>query len=185
MKEKLTQLSKIISQALRHSPSEYKLKIDGQGWVSITELLLALQSKDDQWRNLCASDLEEMIKCFPKQRHEIKSGKIRALYGHSFKEKILKEAKIPPCILYHGTSLQAGKLICKAGLKPMKRHYVHLSIDLELAMQVGGRKTLNPIILTIRAKEANHNGIKFYLGNENIWLADYIPPEYIDLHFDR
>lgn len=185
MKEKLTQLSKVISHALRHSPSEYNLKLDAQGWSSITELLIALQSKDDQWKDLCASDLEEMIECISKQRHEIKSGKIRALYGHSFKEKILKEAKIPPCFLYHGTSLQAEKLICKLGLKPMKRHYIHLSIDSELAMQVGGRKTLNPILLTIRAKEANQNGIKFYFGNENIWLADYIPPEYIDLHFGR
>lgn len=184
MKEKLTQLSKIISHALRHSPSEYKLKIDEQGWASITDLLIALQSKDEQWKDLSASDLEEMVKCFPKQRHEIKSGKIRALYGHSLKEKILKKSVAPPSILYHSTSLQAGKLICKTGLKPMKRHYVHLSTDAELAMQVGSRKTLNPILLTIRAEEANQNGIRFYMGNENIWLADHIPPEYIDLNFN-
>jgi putative RNA 2'-phosphotransferase len=51
----------------------------------------------------------------------------------------------------------------------------------ETAKQVGLRKNSQTKILMIRAKQAHENGIQFYLGNENIWLADFIPANYIDL----
>ena len=36
-----------------------------------------------------------------------------------------------------------------------------------------------PCILTVDAKRAWNEGIKFYLGNEKVWLADAIPSKYI------
>ena len=36
-----------------------------------------------------------------------------------------------------------------------------------------------PCILTVDAKGAWNEGIKFYLGNEKVWLADAIPSKYI------
>ena len=36
-----------------------------------------------------------------------------------------------------------------------------------------------PCILVIDAKKAWDEGIKFYLGNEKVWLADVIPGKYI------
>jgi RNA:NAD 2'-phosphotransferase (TPT1/KptA family) len=33
--------------------------------------------------------------------------------------------------------------------------------------------------LEIAAAQAHILGFKFYPGNEQIWLADYIPPEFI------
>jgi len=53
------------------------------------------------------------------------------------------------------------------------------------ALQIGERKYKHPTILLVKAKIAYQNKINFYLGNERVWLADYIPPEFItsDLRF--
>ncbi|WP_376740509.1 RNA 2'-phosphotransferase [Listeria cossartiae] len=36
-------LSKEVSYVLRHTPREYELEIDKQGWVSVAQLLYALK----------------------------------------------------------------------------------------------------------------------------------------------
>jgi putative RNA 2'-phosphotransferase len=69
-----------------------------------------------------------MILLATKQRHELRDGRIRALYGHSTSRRIKKVAKQPPEILYHGTDAKVASLIILEGLKPIARQYVHLSI---------------------------------------------------------
>ena len=63
----------------------------------------------------------------------------------------------------------------------MGRQYVHLSLDLETAVAVGRRKSNDPIIITVRAEDAWNAGVVFYEGNEKVWLADLVPPEFLDL----
>lgn len=175
---RLEELSKEISYALRHAPLEYGLEVDDEGWVPIEQLLDA-SHKEKRWKNICGADLSKMIEQSEKKRHEIKEGNIRALYGHSLPMKILKEEKIPPNILYHGTARESVKSILENGLLPRSRQYVHLSQDLETAKKVGKRHDVKPIILTIDAKTACSEGVKFYVGNEKVWLADEILPKYI------
>jgi putative RNA 2'-phosphotransferase len=94
---------------------------------------------------------------------------------------ISKEPIVPPAILYHGTTHKAAQIILKDGLKPMKRQYVHLSVDTDTAVQVGKRRDSEPAILKIDAAKAHSDGVKFYKGNDKVVLADYIPPEYISM----
>ena len=61
----------------------------------------------------------------------------------------------------------------------MGRQYVHLSVDIATAKQVGSRKSAEPEIMLIRAREAHSEGVCFYIGNEHVWLADNIPPKFI------
>ena len=49
-----------------------------------------------------------------------------------------------------------------------------------MARQVGGRHDSYPVILRINAKAAVANGIKFYIGNDEVWLCDELPAEYIE-----
>lgn len=65
----------------------------------------------------------------------------------------------------------------------MQRQYVHLSTDTETAVIVGKRRDKKPIILEIDAKTAHENGVKFYHGNQGVWLADPIDVMYI--HFSE
>ena len=171
-------LRKIVSYALRHAPWEYELELDGEGWVEIEQLLTALRY-DTEWKEITENELSKMIEVSDKKRHEILDVKIRALYGHSVPQKILKESSTPPSILYHGTKSYLVQQILSEGIQPMGRQYVHLSVDIDTAEIVGKRKDSDPVILQIQAEQAFNEGIKFYRGNNIVWLADHIPPKYI------
>jgi putative RNA 2'-phosphotransferase len=176
----MQQLSRVVSHALRHEPWLYELELDEHGWVSIELLLDSLRKEKPEWAPLEEADLIAMIERSEKKRHEIRGGRIRALYGHSVPGKLVKEAAEPPGLLYHGTSTELVEGINSEGLSPMFRQYVHLSVDVETARQVGIRKAESPVILTVRTHDAYRHGIKFYRGNDHVWLADWVPPKYID-----
>jgi putative RNA 2'-phosphotransferase len=180
MKIDYKQLSKAVSHALRHESWLYELELDDFGWVSVDSLLSAIRSQRSEWRNLNLEDLNEMIRASDKKRHEISGDQIRALYGHSVPGKLNKLRADPPEILYHGTTHSNIEQIMRKGLLPMGRQYVHLSIDIEMANKVGKRKDKDPVILKIFAKRAYSMGINFYIGNDAVWLADLVPPEFIE-----
>ncbi|WP_429076864.1 RNA 2'-phosphotransferase [Aeromonas veronii] len=56
---------------------------------------------------------------------------------------------MPPIALYHSTSPELARIILKDGLLPMGKQYVHLSIDIDTAIQVGRRKSNKPVLLQI------------------------------------
>lgn len=172
-------LSKEVSYALRHAPWEYELEMNEEGWVPIEQLLDALH-KEEKWKEVLENDLAKMIEKSEKKRHEILQGNIRAYYGHSIPMRITKEIRVPPSILYHGTAKRFLQSIKKSGLLPQSRQYVHLSQDIETAKRVGKRRDDEPCILIIDAEKAWKEGVKFYLGNEKVWLADQIPSKYIE-----
>jgi putative RNA 2'-phosphotransferase len=172
-------LSKFIAYILRHAPWKYELELDDQGWVEVEQLLEALR-ESREWQQVNEEDLRMIIDQSEKKRYELSNGKIRALYGHSIPQKIVKEAKEPPEILYHGTARHFLDSIKANGLLPKGRQYVHLSIDTNIALEVGRRRDDNPVLLKIAARKAWEDGISFYPGNEKIWLADKVPGKYIE-----
>lgn len=115
----LMKLSKELSYALRHSPWEYELELDEEGWVEISQLLVALH-ESPQWKGVTQVDLEQMIQASEKKRHEIRSGRIRALYGHStpirYQSYLLSHRKLctmgprhAQCILLWNMAYSHGK----------------------------------------------------------------------------
>jgi putative RNA 2'-phosphotransferase len=173
-------LSRTISHALRHEPWVYELELDDEGWVLILQLLDALRSENEAWQELGESDIREMVRTSSKQRHEIRDGRIRAIYGHSIPDKLKRVSATPPEILFHGTSPQTVALIETHGLKPMGRQNVHLSVDEATAIEVGKRKSKTPTLLRVLASEAHAAGVAFYEGNDKVWLADEVPPQFIE-----
>lgn len=174
-----TRLSKTISHALRHAPWLYELELDEEGWTPVSDLLQGLRRHRRAWRRLGREDLEAMMSRPGKKRFEMRDGKIRALYGHSIEMKIQKEPAAPPARLFHGTAPDSAETILEDGLRPMNRQYVHLSADVETAGEVGRRKSPKPVVLVVDAAAAHENGVRFYHGNQMVWLADSIPPGYI------
>jgi putative RNA 2'-phosphotransferase len=172
-------LSKTIAHALRHAPEQYDLTLDEKGWVPVDDLLAVLRARRRAWRELDESDLVAMMAGATKQRYELADGKIRAYYGHSVPQPIRHTPAEPPPILYHGTAPATAALILEEGLKSMNRQHVHLSSDQETARIVGARHAPQPVLLEIQAAAAHQDGIAFYRGNEDVWLAEDIPPKYI------
>ena len=175
----LVELSKEISYALRHAPWEYELELDELGFVPIAQLLHALNESGAYEREITQADLEQIIVTSEKKRHEIVADKIRALYGHTVPQIIKKEPGIPPAVLYHGTTRRVLPQILQDGLKPMRRQYVHLSIDVETATRVGKRRDPEPVILKIDTEAAQKADIQFYIGNDKVWLCNRVPKECI------
>lgn len=177
-----TKLSKEISYALRHAPWEYELELDEEGFVPVVQLIHALNESGEYKETITKDDILHIIKISEKKRHELKDGKIRALYGHTVPSHIRKEPVVPPDILYHGTSHKAYEIIMDSGLKPMSRQYVHLSTDTDTAVRVGKRRDKKPVILTVDAKKAYADGVVFYSsGYEKVILADFVPAEYLSI----
>ena len=157
-----TKLSKTISHALRHEPQAYNLVLDEEGWVDLALLVNALRTKG--WKNLQPEEIIPIIENSAKKRFQILHGRIRAYYGHSTEEKIVKQPQVPPDILYHGTSTESIDSIMTHGLLLMKRQYVHLSEDTTTAKIVAARRKTNAIsILTILARQAYDTGIPINL----------------------
>jgi len=173
-------LSKELSYALRHAPWEYELELDEKGWVDVEQLISSLR-EDKKWTNVSIEDIKKSMEVSDKKRLEICEGKIRALYGHSIPQKIVKVNEEPPEVLYHGTARRFLDSIITVGLIPKGRQYVHLSSDTATAMQVGKRRDGSPMILKIDAGKAWREGVRFYHGNETIWLADSIDKKYITI----
>jgi putative RNA 2'-phosphotransferase len=171
-------LSKAVSHALRHDPEAYGLKLDQEGWVSITALLDGLQSRSPFWAaRLHLGHLISMVEGAQRSRHEIRLGKIRALYGHSASGKMELAASCPPDVLFHGTLRDRAAAIICDGLKPMSRHYVHLTDDREYAAHCRRGRL---VVFTVLASAANmRGGIQFYRSGKSVWLANAVPPEFI------
>jgi putative RNA 2'-phosphotransferase len=174
-----TNLSKTISYALRHNPSEFGLQLDGQGWTDIDELIEGLILNVPEYADVELGLIEQILDSMEKKRWEIEGNRIRAMYGHSIPEKITYQSKTPPQLLYHGTSSENIELIKKEGLKPMSRQYVHLTTDPNLALLVAKRHTKQPVLLTIKALEAALETIEFYSPSETIWLSPRIPAQFL------
>jgi putative RNA 2'-phosphotransferase len=177
------ELSKILSYVLRHAPNKYNLELDEDGWVNIDDLIISIKSIHKEYSDLTYFILRDVVQTSQKKRHEIKDGKIRALYGHSIGEKIKKQLSKPPDILYHGTTCYNLQNIKSNGINRMQRQYVHLSEDIDLAEKIALRRTKNPVILKVNAKQAYSEGIRFYYES-GVWLSDNIPFKYIEVEFN-
>jgi len=175
------ELSKEISYALRHAPHEYGLELDAEGWVGIEQLIDGFKEKKG-YKGILEGDIINMIEASKKKRHECFDGKIRALYGHSLEKKIVKDAKIPPTVLYHGTAKRFIESIMEQGILAQKRQYVHFSEDIETAIIAGNRHDATPVILKVDARSAHADGILFFHGGEKIWLSELIPPQYLEIN---
>lgn len=124
-------------------------------------------------------DVLEMMRVNTKRRHEVDGGRIRALYGHSVPERIERPVVRPPEILFHGTTPAAAEAILREGLRPMQRQHVHLSASVETALRVGGRRARRPVLLQVRARDAADAGVRFFVGGDEIWLAEPIDAQWI------
>lgn len=168
-------LSKFMSYVLRHDPQKFGLETDSHGFVGVQDLLGVL---GERFGLVDASDLEKLVQDCPKRRFEIQGEKIRARYGHSIDVKPDIPACQPPELLFHGTSPAMKDSIREEGVKPMKRKYVHLSKTTEEAFQVGHRKSKSPIVVTVKAREAHEQGIKFY-DMDLVVLTKEVPARFV------
>lgn len=179
MDNKITKgISKLLSYILRHSPETIGLKLDENGWAEVDELIAKFDLYD---RRIDFELLEYIVENNDKKRFAFSGDKtkIRANQGHSISVELNLNETEPLAYLYHGTVAKFLSDIKTQGLQKMSRQHVHLSADRDTANKVGSRRG-KPVILTINSGEMYRAGYKFYLSDNNVWLTDVVPAEYID-----
>jgi putative RNA 2'-phosphotransferase len=175
----MTRVSKHMSYFLRHCPQN--LKMDAEGFVNVDELLAKIRAllSTRQMSLVDKNLILEIVDGRNGKRFEVKEDRIRALYGHTIPVKVEFEEDTIVKLLYHGTTSDAASKILKEGVKPMKRKWVHLSPTVEVAKEIGLRRTKNPVILKIDAEAARKGGTRFYRATDKVYLCGSIPPKYV------
>ncbi len=171
-------LSKYISYLLRHHPEAAGVTLDEHGWAVVDELIDGVSKTHPITRDV----LEEIVRTDAKQRYTISSDgtHIRANHGHSVKVDPEPEETGPPEFLYHGTAEKSVGSILEKGILPMERVYVHISSDIETAMEVG-RRHGKPTVFRIKSVEMYKDGHPFFRSASGLWLAREVPPRYLEL----
>ena len=170
-------ISKFLSGLLRHFPQSFGIQVDGDGWADLNEVLKVVVGR----YGVEPDAVRLVVRFDPKERFELKDGKIRARYGHTIEVKTewgeISEAEVPP-MLYHGTAPENLRSIMGRGLLPVKRREVHLSGNVDDALEVGRRYSRRPVVLEIDARGLVKAGIPVRRKG-NVYTVPHVPPELI------
>ncbi|MEV7551265.1 RNA 2'-phosphotransferase [Amycolatopsis sp. NPDC089917] len=176
-KKHLIRASKRLSRHLRHAPGDIGITLTSDGWVDVDTLLAALRRNG---LRLTRAELDEVVEGNDKRRFAFDDDglRIRASQGHSVEVDLALPAATPPDALYHGTVSRFLDAILHEGLRPMNRHAVHLSANIETARTVGGRRGV-PVVLLVDARGMTAAGHEFQVSANGVWLATVVPPEFL------
>lgn len=178
MSNHLSEISKFLSYVLRHRPDAIGITLDLEGWAKISALITAAGKSGKQ---LDKDLILAVVRTSDNKRFAISEDGlfIRALQGHSTSSvNINYVAKVPPEFLYHGTATRFMESICKDGLLPGSRQYVHLSQDPQTAVAVGQRYG-KPVVLKIEALLMHKQGFTFFQAENGVWLTSSVAAVFI------
>lgn len=177
MENNLKSTSKFLSLVLRHNPAQIGLQLDENGWAIVDELIKKVNAKGNK---IDIDLLNEIVETNDKKRFAFNDDKtkIRASQGHSIEIDLALKPIEPPDNLYHGTATRFVESILKEGLTKQQRQHVHLSEKLETATAVGARHG-KPTILMVNAKQMHEDGFLFYKSENDVFLTDAVPLNYI------
>ena len=174
----LTNTGKFIALILRHKPETIGITLDEHGWANVDELIAGIQKTRPEFD---MEVLKEIVRTNNKRRYAFNEDhtKIRANQGHSIPVDVELREAVPPEILYHGTEERAVPSILEQGLLPGNRLYVHMSTDVQTAINVGKRHG-KPFVFRIQARRMQEDGFRFYLSENGVWLTKTVPPVYLN-----
>ena len=174
-RHRIVALAKFISYVLSQRPDEFGLVPDEEGFVSIKELLQAI-NEEEGWRYVRRSHIQEILWFQENHGLEIVEGRIRAAPAHNFKTCFIFPPSQPPKLLYRGASRKAYPHILQQGLRSVGSRGLRLSTTREMALRIAKRKDPQPVILEIFAEKAWEQGISFRRANELIYLVGSLSP---------
>jgi len=123
-------VKKTILKSLRHTPEQFGLQMDPDGWVYASELVVSRGELLGIDQRSSIQDLETFLDELGLiDRVQIKDHRVRATYGHSTKPFEPSTSTIPDQPLFHGTSANNWAMIECFGLSPFKRRFVQLTTD--------------------------------------------------------
>ncbi|PWW22005.1 putative RNA 2'-phosphotransferase [Geodermatophilus normandii] len=176
-RDDVVRVSKRLSHVLRHRPDTVGVRLDEAGWVDVDTLLAALAAHG---LPLTREDLDRVVAGNDKQRfaYDDRGTRIRASQGHSVPVALGYTAEPPPDVLFHGTPVRNLPAVLAEGLRPGRRHAVHLSPDAATARAVGERRG-RAAVLRVDAAGLAATGAVFTRSANGVWLVDAVPPAFL------
>lgn len=168
--------SRWMAYVLRHNPDRYGLQTDQHGFVDVEEFVKIAQQR---YPDLDVNRLKSLIIEAGSTRFELTGDRVRARYGHSIPVEPVGPPVSPPEQLFYGTDLTRIDVLLAGGLNPVDRRMLHLSETVEEALSIARRKSEQPAIIRIRAREAAGAGVSFYLEGA-VYLASFIPSRFLE-----
>ena len=164
--------SKRLSFVLRHRPDSVGLVLDEAGWVDVADLLAAL--------GMTRAQLEQVVATNDKRRFALDPGgtRVRASQGHSVPVALGYGDVVPPDVLFHGTAERSVASILAGGLRPGRRHAVHLSAD-EATARVVGQRRGPAVVLRVDAAAMARQGHLFSRSANGVWLTSAVPARFL------
>ncbi|MBI4552608.1 MAG: RNA 2'-phosphotransferase [Candidatus Latescibacteria bacterium] len=170
-------LSKLLSLMLRHKPEMFGLRLDPQGFASLTDVVAAARQK---LPDVTEDQVRDIVEDAEKKRFEITGDRIRARYGHSFPIDLGLAPIDPPEFLYYATTPTQAPHITADGLRPLDRQYVHLSLTPDIAAEVAKNRTETPVVFRVLARKAAAAGVQFF-DRTPVILTTLVPPEFLEV----
>jgi len=177
-KRKVANLNRLLHYILGNKPDEFGLVPDKEGYVSLKDLLKAI-NEESHMAYVRESHIQEVLLHNRDGFFEITEKKIRSI-KRTFSPVDRDHDRVhPPKTLFKGVKRKTYPFILKSGLLPGSKEYIVMIKDKDLAMRIAHRLDQKPIILEIKAQIAAENGIPFFLFGDSIYLADKIPIQFI------
>jgi len=167
-------LAKFLSYVLGRRPDEFGLVADPDGFVSIKELLKAI-NEEEGWRYVRRGHLEEVVISIPDVPIEIEKESIRAKTQDNPAKPI--PAQDIPKTLFACVRRKAYPSVLEKGIFPGGLPAVILCSDRTMAERIGKRRDPEPVLLTINTQKTIDQGVFFYQAGEAIFTAKAIPAD--------
>lgn len=167
-----------MSYILANRPDEFGLVPDKEGYITIKEVLMAI-NEESNMAYVRESHVREVLLHDRNNLFEIEEKKIRSTKRDFCPINKEQGFSAPPKILFKGVKRKAYPYILKSGLLPGSKEHVVMTKDRDLAVRIARRLDQEPIIIEIRAGTAIENGITFYPFGDSLYLADMVPVQFI------
>ena len=173
---KVHDLSRMMIYILGHSPYEYGLVPDSQGYVSFKELLWALH-EEQGWSHVNQGAINELLMSDERHNFEATEKSIRTLSRHWDLNLYLPAERVPS-LLYIPIRRKAHYTVIEKGLGGSDNKPCVLTADKTMAERIGKRKDQNPVVMEVMAGRAKNEGVNFYPFGD-LFLTQKILPGYI------
>lgn len=170
-------LCRLIIYMLGHTPDEFGIVPDAEGFISCKDLLWALH-EEPEWGYVRQGHLHEVF-FLGKDRtlFEVDGNRVRTRDRH-WDLDLDRPTLVLPKILFVAVRRKAHPPVMEKGLVGWGYKLIVLSQDPDMAVRIGRRRDQRPVLLEVMTSQAKDEGVSFYPFGR-LFLAREIPARFI------